>query len=630
VARLRFIAELPDTIPPDVSWAQVEVEDTKANVLWSTTEAAGTAFWLMNTSSTATKEDIEAASNDLTITDIGIQPNITFTGLTASTQYYFHIFQRDAVGNESRVYSYGFMTLALPITGDIIVTSNAELTAAIAAGTYDVILIAPGNYTLKDMANGLDRTASPLTIRCQDITNKPWFINASQSIQNTHHVNFYGLRFNKDALMEDEAWFWTATWAATAGGCSNIKIENCEFYAPNPGMLNTWVPMPQYAKGLFSVFKFSQYETHNYTLRNNVIKFPYQVGDLLLNGEVHIEDNYAEFWYFDGVRLLGVPIEGRVQGNKYIKGLKFANCIGFYNEVTRSAPHPDNTQGFNVGQNPNNPIQYTDMKIQDLMFYDCIFNPGQYRARSVQSGLSQTLMENVGYVRCGWGTRGNVHGISLEGKGDGVLIQNMTIADVNWGANVWIRIFKSWGEVIVKDTIFKAWSVPTTGPNANVQGFELKDINNLIGYSYSATFTGPLGLLAHTDGINGFIRGYTPRKDFNGTGFLTTSGELRQVPHLPMRAAPPVITPVTGGMQLDTINTPTLMTDYNASLGGTDYTRFDVRWCTAETRVWQTPVLDVEDGDIVNISPGTYWVQTRCVIASGEGLWSYHAVVTVT
>jgi hypothetical protein len=41
-------------------------------------------------------------------------------------------------------------------------------------------------------------------------------------------------------------------------------------------------------------------------------------------------------------------------------------------------------------------------------------------------------------------------------------------------------------------------------------------------------------------------------------------------------------------------------------------------------------VLDVEDGDIVNISPGTYWVQTRCVIASGEGLWSYHAVVTVT
>ena len=121
--------------------------------------------------------------------------------------------------------------------------------------------------------------------------------------------------------------------------------------------------------------------------------------------------------------MTGQPIEGYVEGNRLIERNAVLNAIGKYNEETASSPHPDNTQMFNSGSGSNN----TDPKVANLIFYKNTFNPGFYRADNVQNGLSQSPMENVGWIQNVGSLKLSSHGVSFENGASGVLVENMTL-----------------------------------------------------------------------------------------------------------------------------------------------------------------------------------------------------------
>jgi hypothetical protein len=81
---------------------------------WSTTDANGTAYWLVDTNATRTSAQVisggGAASGSRVVTVSGAQSSFTATGLTASTAYYFHLVHVDAAGNISIVSDTAFTT----------------------------------------------------------------------------------------------------------------------------------------------------------------------------------------------------------------------------------------------------------------------------------------------------------------------------------------------------------------------------------------------------------------------------------------------------------------------------------------------------------------------------------------
>jgi hypothetical protein len=103
-----------DVTAPVLSGISLVKNSTTATLSWSTTDANGTAYWLVDTNATRTSAQVisggGAASGSRVVTVSGAQSSFTATGLTASTAYYFHLVHVDAAGNISIVSDTAFTT----------------------------------------------------------------------------------------------------------------------------------------------------------------------------------------------------------------------------------------------------------------------------------------------------------------------------------------------------------------------------------------------------------------------------------------------------------------------------------------------------------------------------------------
>jgi hypothetical protein len=617
-----LVPDFPDTIPPVISVVFSSPSSTSVSFTWQTDEAGGTAYWIIDQNPTRNLSQMLASSNFFAVTASGTQSQITQSGLTPGTQYYIHILHRDASNNDSNIFNSGFQTTAS--SEGTLVTTSAELIAAINAGTETLILVAPGTYTAEGYVAGKNRTANPLTIQAQNPANKPVFTKG-QSVNATHHVTLKNLIFDKVGSIGD-AGYWiydsgtVGASAISAPGLNTtfLTIDGCEFYSPDPGNRFDTTPNPTYSSGMAKTFRLSNFQTHSYVIKNCYVENAYSFGDFRVNGALKVTDNRMVGWYFDGIRFMGQGDESRTAGDKLIARNDFEDCVGVYNEVTTTSPHPDNFQGMNnTGTNP---------KVEDLIFYRNRSKPGIYRAGSLQYGLTQTPMHNVGYIENMCITKGNIHGISLEAGGDGVLIERCTMGDSAFGSNAAVTVYKMFGQLIVTDSIFPGgFRTSTANGNSNLTGYELTDNNNTKTGLHTALYVGP----SNPTTLAGLMTTFTPKPGNENRGAINTSGAYRGIPHRPMRAIAPSITPGAAQATITIIYTPTLMADDQVALGGTTYTRYDIRHCAAGTYSWST-VTDVNAGDVLSVTAGSRWFQTRCVNSAGEGLWSKTAVVTIT
>gem|GEM_PF-5608699 len=504
--------------------------------------------------------------------------------------------------------------------GAVLVANDSELATAIADDAVSNILVAPGAYGLSDMVQGVDRTARPLTIQGLDPSDRPRLVDATQSLVGTRHVAFRNLSFVRSAALGG-IWFADGGGSGSGGDAHDITIECADFSAPDPGDQDNTNSDPSYSSGMTSLFRFSNYATHNYVLRDIDAEYVYQVGDFRMNGKVVIDNLHVDYWYFDGIRIIGSGEEGYVEGDRLIAHVDLTNNLAVYNELGGSAPHPDNTQGFNSGSSVNN----TNPTIRNLLFYRNRFNPGQLRSNNTQSGLTQTRMINVGYIENIWATKASPHGISLEGGASGVLIERNTIGDVNWASKPWVRIFRTDEQVLVADSyIPSGFHFSSNGNNANSSGFELDEANNDVSSAYVDFFVGP----PREGGIEALVAMFTPQAA-TSIGALDTDGGWRGGAHRPMRSAEPSV--VTGDREftLTSVAVPSLQTPDQSAAKGDEYSRFDLRWSEAGANEWVT-IVDVAESDVIDsVSSGDIEVQTRCVNSAGEGLWSFSASATV-
>lgn len=639
--------ELPDIIAPVISWVSVDARVTSASIIFSTSERPGVAYWAVSETQ-LTIEQVEALENTINILEPGAQNPIEVTSITGDTDYFFQVLQYDLAGNRSQLFTQPFTTATdeIPETG-IIVYTVQEWRAAVDAGVETLIKVAPGQYSnAKDIVAGKNRTANPLVMIALDGLNKPILIDASQRHVNTEHVTWNGFHCKNINGFEEGYYFWDGvSGASTSSGTRNCKWYNMIFEGTDPGDKNNPAANPIYNQGMVRAFGLVNMNTHSYTIQNVILKFMNTMGDFRFNGTNLIKDIYCEFWYFDGYRYFGQPDTGRVAGFTRIFNLHMLNCLAVYEEEDGTdAPHPDSSQGINTGgTNPD----LIGQKVENVLWWRIVTNPGPYRGTIVQNGLTQTLMNNCGHVQCLYLTKadpgragvGSPHGLSFEAGANEVLVQNCTLAGFLGYESPWIRRFKSIGTLNIRDNIFRAFNSAASGTtNADRQGFQLVNVNNKTGYVYNDTFNGPYLL----DGVEGAMRTFTPKENFNNQGALTTAGAFRELPHAPMgpiEVSPSGMAGLTGGVGKFTINTlplphPEFMAENNAINGGTVYTRCDVRYCVADTRAWSAPILNVVPTDEVSVSANLYWVQHRWCIGSGgtlqEGQWSYpYSVVTV-
>lgn len=105
-----------DTTAPTLSGVSAADTATTATLSWSTDEATGTAYWMVDANATRTAAQIIAgggtASGSQAVSATGAQTAIVASGLNASTAYYFHLVHQDAAGNNSTASSTAFTTEA--------------------------------------------------------------------------------------------------------------------------------------------------------------------------------------------------------------------------------------------------------------------------------------------------------------------------------------------------------------------------------------------------------------------------------------------------------------------------------------------------------------------------------------
>lgn len=124
-------AEDDGTAPTLTSPTGTTTGATTASGSVSTNEANGTLYYLASTNSTEIAATVKAASSQA-VSATGVQ-SVSFTGLTASTEYYAHYVHRDAAGNDSAVES------------STVFETYAAVTPP--AGTVTVGTITPGETT---------------------------------------------------------------------------------------------------------------------------------------------------------------------------------------------------------------------------------------------------------------------------------------------------------------------------------------------------------------------------------------------------------------------------------------------------------------------------------------------------
>lgn len=112
--RIYTVVSATDVTAPLTYNISVAKTSTTATLSWSTNEANGTAYWLVDTNATRTSAQVisggGAGSGSSAVTAVGIQSPFVATGLTAATPYYFHMVHVDAAGNASIVSDTSFTT----------------------------------------------------------------------------------------------------------------------------------------------------------------------------------------------------------------------------------------------------------------------------------------------------------------------------------------------------------------------------------------------------------------------------------------------------------------------------------------------------------------------------------------
>ena len=94
-----------------------EVGSDTATGTVTTDEGNGTLYYYASVNASETAATIKASGDNRPITTSGVQPNVVYSGLSASTLYYLHYVQDDAVANESNVQSSTSFTTDAPGSG---------------------------------------------------------------------------------------------------------------------------------------------------------------------------------------------------------------------------------------------------------------------------------------------------------------------------------------------------------------------------------------------------------------------------------------------------------------------------------------------------------------------------------
>lgn len=618
MARIAYNVFVTDTKPPRIKILQVSPVSDSAAVLWQTNEASGTVYWMASTNPTESQATLEGSSSSAAVNITG-QQIIDVTGLTELTAYYVHVMQEDAQGNKSLVASKAFVTIEAPAGTTIVVNNDASFLAAIAAGTYDVIEMAAGNYTtaVNDALAGEDRTSLPLTIRGQNPLSKPIMVNVQMSIILAQHIKLQDMIFlNTGSMGSGSNFLYDLGGQGNSGYARFMEFDGLDFVNPMPSDLYNPIKTATYGDNQARCFRLSNYQTHTFKINNCKAYWPYQFADIVMNGEIEITHNEMRGMYFDGIRYFGVGDEGRVAGNKLVAWNLFYDCIGLYNEKTSTSPHPDWWQGINNGSLINN----TNPRVEDLIFYQNKLCPGVFRGINIQAGLTQSTMHNVAYVENLWLTNANNHAISFEAGLDGAIVERNTLEDSKWSKGTWIRVFKARGQLIAKDNFHQGGfsTAPASRPDLfNFETYRLESINNLSGYTRASVFVGP----SAPAGIEATTVAFTPKPAYAAYGALTIDAAFKNLPHVPMKSAAPTITGGSGSITIDVINLPYHMVPTQAAMGGTTYTRVDLQYRAPGGSSWTT-FSNVAVGQSKTVPAGTWLFATRHTNSSGDGLWS--------
>lgn len=189
---------------------------TTANASVTTDEGNGTLFYMISGNSTETATTVKAGSS-VAVSSTGVK-NVSFSGLTASTNYYVHFLHRDALNNESAVVSSAsFQTAA---AGDVqapTLTSptGTKTNSTSATGTVSTN---EANGTLYYLAS-VNSTETAATIKAA----------SSQAVSTTgvQNVTFSGLTasttyyahyVHRDAAGNDSAVSTSTSFTTDAGG----------------------------------------------------------------------------------------------------------------------------------------------------------------------------------------------------------------------------------------------------------------------------------------------------------------------------------------------------------------------------------------------------------------------------
>ncbi|MBF9036680.1 hypothetical protein HKCCE2091_20790 [Rhodobacterales bacterium HKCCE2091] len=128
-----------DTTAPTIAPGTIAPAATTVTLPVSTDEAGGTIFWRVDPAATLSAAQVAAgggtASGSQSVASAGAQAALVAGSLSPESSYHFHVFHRDAAGNESAVASVAFTTQAAA-TGELTLTEYQADGVPFASGEH--------------------------------------------------------------------------------------------------------------------------------------------------------------------------------------------------------------------------------------------------------------------------------------------------------------------------------------------------------------------------------------------------------------------------------------------------------------------------------------------------------------
>lgn len=542
------------------------------------------------------------------------------TSLTQNTEYVYSLY----IPRSSGTYNYELaiaVTLS-PSINTVIVNNNSEfLTATSNSSITDVRLAAGSSYTsaINGAVANKNRVSNRLTIRADDPENPPTLTNVQFSTSGTKGVRFYHLTMNNgggDIFTCGE----TANDAQATQDCS--WCYNTIRGPDRSATYTSTTPNAEYQTGMPNVFDLGRSYCKNNVIFGNSARDIRQFADIRANGNQLIAKNRIEYWYFDNIRLLGQPSEGRAAGNTYFLQNGILNNIAIYEEIDEDSPHADVIQVFNTGG--------TDPYIDNVFIsQNWTTQNTALRGNFVQGNLCQSNMRKVVFHENMMLTHNAPHAHWFDSGARGVLVSKETNGSVTGSSEASIRVTNNNSTNIkLVDSIIPGGF--SSGSVSAVQYAPVQD-NNYLGSGQSASETVYSGPLGSSDEFNIFQK-FIPVLAHQDKGALTPEGIFRGSLHVPACAASTAQTITNfgsgGRVTLTTLTAPTLNSPVQAYLGGTTYT-INLRYAATGTASWTT-VTGVTQGQQITCGTGTKDFQLVWVNAEGEGVYCDSITVTVT